>query len=270
MAPIYERHFFRRCNEVFMITSRSNKQIKHIVQLQKKSKLRNQEGVFIVEGPRMVSETPENLLQEIYVAESFADRWQGAFDEIVSDDVMKAMADAVTPQGVLAVVRQPRYEFSDILNRTPSLLLLAEGVQDPGNLGAMFRTGEGAGVTGIIMHQTTVDIFHPKTVRSTMGSIYRVPFFVANDWQETITKISQSGVTLYAAHLKGQQMYDMFDYTKSCGFFVGNEGNGLADETTQRADHLLKIPMEGQLESLNAAMAAGILMYEVSRQRRNR
>ncbi len=252
-----------------MITSTGNKQVKHIVQLQKKARLRDQEGVFIVEGPKMVVETPEELLQECYISESFADRWQGYSGEIVSDAVMKIMADTMTPQGVLAVVRKPQYQLQELLQKQPAHLLLVEGVQDPGNLGTMFRTGEGAGVTGIILHKTTVDLFHPKTVRSTMGSIYRVPFIVAKDWEETIAEVSKAGVTLYAAHLKGKQMYDMFDYTKNCGFFIGNEGNGLTDETSKMADRLLRIPMEGQLESLNAAMAAGILMYEVGRQRRN-
>ncbi len=251
-----------------MITSTSNKQMKHIVQLQKKAKLRNAEQCFIVEGPKMVAETPKELLQEIYIAESFAPRWEGVQGEIVSDAVMKAISDTTTPQGVLAVVKKPSYDLDEILSKEPAHLLLVEGVQDPGNLGTMFRTGEGAGITGVIMHKTTVDLFHPKTVRSTMGSIYRVPFLVAEDWEETISEIRSAGVTLFAAHLKGESMYDELDFRSSCGFFVGNEGNGLTEETSALADTLLKIPMQGQLESLNAAMAAGILMYETSRQRR--
>ena len=250
-----------------MITSTSNKQVKHIVQLQKKAKLRNQENVFVVEGPKMVAETPPELLQELYISESFFDKWQGPKGEIVSDAVMRVMSDTTTPQGVLAVVQKPHYRLTQLL-QSPAHLLLVEGVQDPGNLGTMFRTGEGAGVTGIVMHKTTVDLFHPKTVRSTMGSIYRVPFVVAEDWEHTVAEISGAGVTLFAAHLGGTKMYDAFDYTKSCGFFVGNEGNGLTEATTAMADELLRIPMEGRLESLNAAMAAGILMYEANRQRR--
>lgn len=252
-----------------MITSTTNKQMKHIVQLQKKARLRNQENVFVVEGPKMVEETPGELLQEIYVSESFASKWDGPVTEILSDAVMKSISDTTTPQGVLAVVKKPQYSLEEILKKEPAHLLLVEGVQDPGNLGTMFRTGEGAGVSGIIMHRTTVDLFHPKTVRSTMGSIYRVPFYVAEDWKNTIQQILRQGVYLYAAHLKGTKSYEQFDYHKSCGFFVGNEGNGLSPETTAMADELLRIPMEGKLESLNAAMAAGILMYEVSRQRRN-
>lgn len=251
-----------------MITSCANKHMKYIMQLQKKAKVRKQEKAFVVEGPKMVAETPRELLQQVYVSESFAPQWKGEVTEVVSDSVMKSISDTTTPQGVLAVVTKPEYDLKKLLCVNRPHLLLVEGVQDPGNLGTMFRTGEGAGVTGIILHKTTVDLFHPKTVRSTMGSIYRVPFFVAEDWEKTILQIKESGVHLYAAHLQGTQNYDTFDYTKGCGFFVGNEGAGLTQETTELAEYLLRIPMEGQLESLNAAMAAGILMYETARQRR--
>ena len=122
----------------------------------------------------------------------------------------------------------------------------------------------------MIMHKTTVDLFHPKTVRSTMGSLYRVPFYVAEDWEKDLHRISEAGISLYAAHLQGKQMYDMFDYRSDCGFLIGNEGNGLTDATAAMADAYLRIPMEGSVESLNAAMAAGILMYEVNRQRRQK
>ena len=119
-----------------MITSTSNKQVKHIVQLQKKARMRREENVFIAEGPRMVMETPKDMLQEIYVAESFSENWDGP--------VMKAMSDTQTPQGVLAVVKRPSYTLEEILAVRPAHLLLIEEIQDPGNLGTMFRTGEGA------------------------------------------------------------------------------------------------------------------------------
>ena len=125
-----------------MITSTANKQVKHIIQLQKKARLRREENVFIAEGPRMVIETPKEMLEEIYVAESFEDTWDGPVDEIVSDAVMKAMSDTQTPQGVLAVVKRPSYDLEDILARRPAHLLLVEGIQDPGNLGTMFAPGK--------------------------------------------------------------------------------------------------------------------------------
>lgn len=255
-----------------MITSTKNQQVKEVRLLQTKGKARRRQRLFVAEGPKLVLETPGELIVKVFVAESYADIWQEkagrlARQELVSDRVMEAMSDTATPQGVLAIVRQPEYTLEDLLAPRPAHLLLIEGIQDPGNLGTIFRTGEGAGVTGIVMNEAAVDLFHPKTVRSTMGSIYRVPFFVAADWQKTLGALSSAGVTLYAAHLQGTKKYDTFDYRKSCGFLIGNEGNGLTAKTAEAADCYLKIPMEGKLESLNAAMAAGILMYEVHRQR---
>ena len=147
-------------------------------------------------------------------------------------------------------------------------LLLLESVQDPGNLGTMVRTGEGAGITGVIMNRTTVDLFNPKTIRSTMGSIYRVPYVIADDFVATLQELKAKGVSLYAAHLKGEKQYDAFDYTEPTGFMIGNEGNGLSDEVADAADTYIRIPMEGQVESLNAAISASLLMYECNRQRR--
>ena len=120
------------------------------------------------------------------------------------------------------------------------------------------------------MNKTTVDLFNPKTIRSTMGSIYRVPFFVAEDLEETMQELKEKGVKLYAAHLKGTMQYDEPDYTGATGFLIGNEGNGLSDEIANLADTYIKIPMEGKVESLNAAISASLLMYEANRQRRRK
>ena len=149
-------------------------------------------------------------------------------------------------------------------------LLILESIQDPGNLGTMVRTGEGAGITGIIMNRTTVDLFNPKTIRSTMGSIYRLPYYITDNLEETLAMLQGKGVHLYAAHLKGTTMYDAFDYTKACGFLIGNEGNGLSKEIADCADTYIRIPMEGKVESLNAAISATLLMYECNRQRRKK
>ena len=188
--------------------------------------------------------------------------------EEVTDKVMKAMTNTVTPQGILAVVEKPEYELSDLLTGTP-LLLVLETIQDPGNLGTIMRTAEGAGVTGIIMSKDTVDLFSPKVVRSTMGSLYRMPFYIAEDLQATICELKRQGITFFAAHLQGKKCYDEYDYKKPTAFLIGNEGNGLTDETAALADEKILIPMHGQLESLNAAVAASILSYEAERIRRN-
>ena len=233
-------------------------------------------GVFVVEGPKMSFEAPYDWVSAVYMSESFFndDRFKEEKKrfldktEIVSDSVFKSMSDTQTPQGVLAIVKMPHYEIDELFKGDKTELLVLESIQDPGNLGTMIRTGEGAGVSGIIMNRTTVDIFNPKTVRSTMGSLYRVPFYITDDLPETIEYAKSKGVSLYAAHLKGKCSYDRPDYTGACGFMIGNEGNGLSDEIADMADTYIRIPMEGAVESLNAAISATLLMYECNRQRR--
>ena len=118
------------------------------------------------------------------------------------------------------------------------------------------------------MNKGCVDIYNPKTIRSTMGSVYRVPFIYTEDLEEDINKLKAHNIPVFAAHLKGVQMYDEPDYAGGCAFLIGNEGNGLTDETANLADNYIRIPMEGRVESLNAGVAASLLAYEAYRQRR--
>lgn len=255
-----------------MITSTSNQQIKNLSLLIKKAKARNEQGLFVVEGRKMAEEIPAEWLEKTYVSETF---WKenkeflcGMEYEIVSDSVFKAVSDTQTPQGILCLVKKPKYELKQLFAGEATHLLILESIQDPGNLGTMLRTGEGAGISGVIMNQTTVDLFNPKTIRSTMGSIYRVPYYVAKDLKSTILELKEQGICVYAAHLKGTMCYDEPDYKKPVAFLIGNEGNGLSEEIAECADTYIKIPMQGQVESLNAAISAALLMYETNRQRR--
>ena len=258
-----------------MITSTSNQKVKEIVQLQKKGRLRNEQGVFIVEGIRMVREIPPAQMVQMYVTEEFyrenkGELPQGIRPEVVSSQVFAAMSDTKTPQGILAVVRQRSYQIEEMLRQEQAHILVLDNLQDPGNLGTVFRTAEAAGVTGIIMSRDCVDIYNPKTVRSTMGAIFRQPFVYVDDLTETISYMKESGVRVYAAHLEGKHTYDQEDYCGKTAFLIGNEGNGLRSEVAACADTWVRIPMAGQAESLNAAVAAAVLMFEVSRQRRGR
>ncbi|MFP3156237.1 RNA methyltransferase [Lachnospiraceae bacterium ZAX-1] len=256
-----------------MITSISNQQMKYIVQLQKKAKFRFEQGVFVVEGIKMCLEAPKEWVVDMYVSDSFLGREEhkaylaGYHYEIVAENIFLKISDTKTPQGILCIVKMPKYQIKDLLQGEKTHLLLLERIQDPGNLGTMIRTGEGAGITGVIMNNTTVDLFHPKTIRSTMGSIYRTPFLVTDDLTQTAKELKHAGVSLYATHLLGEVAYDCQNYRRPTGFLIGNEGNGLSHETAKLADSSIHIPMEGQVESLNAAVAAALLMYEVHRQR---
>lgn len=257
-----------------MITSTSSSQVKNVLSLQKKAKVRRQTGQFVVEGAKMVLEAPGDRLVKVYVSESFERdndaylKELGAFDrlETVSDNVFLRMSDTQTPQGIMAVVQMKEISLPEMLKENP-LLLLIENLQDPGNLGTIVRTGEGAGVTGIIMSAGTVDMYNPKTIRSTMGSIYRVPFVSVQDFADAIRQCKSAGIKLYAAHLGGSCAYTQADYTGASGFLIGNESNGLTEQAADSADMLIKIPMKGRVESLNAATAAAILAFEAARQR---
>ncbi|MDD6812589.1 MAG: RNA methyltransferase [Lachnospiraceae bacterium] len=261
-----------------MITSTSNKRIREVIQLNQKAKARRERDVFVVEGVKMFLEAEPEHIEEVYVSESVNKQLSeigrqkldaiSAPCEIVSDEVFRKISDTQTPQGILCVVRQYHYKPEDILGTPDALLAVLEDIQDPGNLGTIFRTGEGAGVTGIIMSRHTVDVYNPKTIRSTMGSLYRVPFFYTDNLQETIEQMKKQKIAIYAAHLQGTKFYDDCDYRKPTAFLIGNEGNGLQEKTAKQADTYIKIPMAGKVESLNAAIATSLLLYEAARQRR--
>lgn len=268
-----------------MITSTSNKRVKNVIALLSKSKERKKQQCFVVEGIKMFLEAPGQWVREVYISEDLdmkapenevlaekvdeLNKIQGIVSETVAADVFIKMCDTKTPQGVLCVLKTPEYVFEDIIHREKGLYLILEDIQDPGNLGTMLRTGEGAGIHGVIMSKHTVDIFNPKTIRATMGSIYRVPFIYVSDLTESIKQMKERGIQTYAAHLDGKQSYDREDYQEASAFLIGNEGNGLSKEIADMADCYIKIPMMGQVESLNAAIAASLLTYEAARQRRN-
>lgn len=257
-----------------MITSTSNPQIKRLLQLQNKSKARNEEKVFVVEGIRMFLEVPEKDVEKVYISETLYNRKKQDLKlekfsyEILSDNVFKHVSDTKTPQGILCVVKQKKYELEKILQIENPHFIVLDNLQDPGNLGTIVRTAEGAGVTAVLMSRDTVDIYNPKTIRSTMGSIYRIPFLYVEDLVELLKYFRKRGVRSYAAHLEGKQSYDKENYSEGTAILIGNEGNGLREEVAKNADIYVQIPMCGKVESLNAAIAASVLMFEVSRQRR--
>ena len=155
------------------------------------------------------------------------------------------------------------------LIRPGGIYAVLHQLQDPGNAGTIIRTGEGAGVSGVFLTKTCVDITNPKVIRATMGSVYRIPFLYVEDVVSLKQQLQDRGIRFFAAHLQGKNSYDREDYKGGTAFLIGNEGKGLTDQAAEAADCLIRIPMCGQVESLNAAMAAGILMYEAARQRRN-
>ncbi len=257
-----------------MITSTNNPQVKWLMQLQKKSKARNEEKVFVVEGLRMFAEVTEERVKKVYISESLYNRKKEELKlehfsvEVLSDSVFQHVSDTKTPQGILCVVSQKEYQLETLLDISNPHFMVLDNLQDPGNLGTIVRTAEGAGVDAVFLSRESVDIYNPKTIRSTMGSIYRMPVVYVEDLLELLNMFRQRGIKSYAAHLEGRNSYDKENYQLGTAILIGNEGNGLRDEIATASDTWVQIPMQGQVESLNAAIAASILMFEVYRQRR--
>ncbi len=264
----------------------TNKQIKELAAWNRKSKARREAGVFLAEGTKMFLEAPIERIRNVFVSESFfateteenekkelcLKKLERTGYKTVPEETFKKISDTMTPQGILCVLDRMEYTLEDLLKKESPTLMILEDLQDPGNLGTIVRTGEGAGIDGVIMSKGCVDIYNPKTIRSTMGSLYRVPFLYTDDLEKTILCLKEKGIRFFAAHLKGTGFYDEVDYAVNggIGFLIGNEGNGLKDATADLADCYIKIPMDGQVESLNAAIAASVLMYEAYRQKRQK
>lgn len=256
-----------------VITSSSNRQIRRIRELLTRSKARSESGLFVAEGIRMVAETPPDRLEKIYISESFGDhppdlRGMVLKDPVVvKDSVFRAASDTQHPQGILALVRQAPEAEEEILRQDNPLILFLENIQDPGNLGTIIRTAECAGVTGLILSPGCADLYNPKTVRATMGSLYRMQLARTKDFRGALDAAHRAGIMLYAAYLDGSCSLYEENFRGACGILIGNEGNGLTAEAVQAADHAIRIPMQGQAESLNASVAAAVIMYEAARQR---
>lgn len=257
-----------------IIKSTQNKQVKYISSLVKKSKARKEENLFVAEGIKMFLEAPPEYIKKVYVSETFIKREDNkklltnTKYEILSDTVFEMVSDTKTPQGILCLINQLHYSEEHIYMDKAPLILVLEDLQDPGNLGTIVRTSEGAGVTGIILSKGCVDIYNPKTIRSTMGSIYRVPFIYEQDILKAVGKLKRNKINVYAAHLDESVNYDRLNFKNPTAFLIGNEGSGLSEELSGLADSYLKIPMSGSVESLNAGIAAAVLTYEAARQRR--
>ena len=248
-----------------MIESSTNAQIKKIQKLKKSARNRRKEGLFIAEGVRLVEDAlAYRMVEKVY---RLSHKLKEADIEYVSSKVFQEISDTESPQGVLAVVQMPGYDRSTVVEKEDAAVICLEDIQDPGNLGTIFRTAEGAGMSAVIMSAGCVDLFNPKVVRATMGAIFRLPFFITENMTKEAERLKQEHFSVYAASLEGARLYTEETYEGKCAVIIGNEANGIKQETQQAATHKIKIPMEGQLESLNAAVSAALFMYEIHRNR---
>ena len=251
------------------IESPHNEGLKEIRELTKKAKRRWEKGRFVAEGERLLLDLPTSSLLQLYVQEDYRGALPRGIEKedsricILSKKAMESISTTEHGQGILGLLRFPKWKKPE-----GNLFLILENIQDPGNLGTLFRTAEAAGVSHIFLSRNTVDPFSPKVVRSTMGSLFRLPFSIEEDLLSLCERLKSAKVQVFALDLSGKKAHFQASFQGPSAFLFGNEGNGLTKELSQCATEKLLIPMEGKIESLNVATSASIVLYEAVRQRR--
>lgn len=255
------------------LTGLQNPLVKAAAELKQK-KYRQQRGEFLAEGLRTAEEAVAfKAAQQIFYTATEDERTLKLLEQAasmqlkltcVSEAVMKKIADTETPQGIIAVCRMQEQSLEQLL-ASGKLLLILDRVGDPGNIGTMLRTADAAGVGGIILLKGTADIYAPKTVRSSMGSLFHVPVLSGVAEQEFIDNAKKAGYQLLVTALDGADNLYQADLKGRLAFVMGNEAGGVSASLLQQADKRVFIPMRGKAESLNVAMAAGIVMFETMR-----
>ena len=259
-----------------IIRSKDNPTYKEAVRLLRK-KYRDQTGMFLIEGPRPVKDAVRagNRLDPVFLREGAENSpearalaelcaSEGVNCAVLSGELFDRLSDTGHSQGILARAAKTEGTADELSG--PVVVL--DRLQDPGNIGTIIRTAEAAGFRALIAIKGTGDIYAPKTVRAAAGSLLRVDVFEGYDAASAAELCKRQGMRIIASDLEGSVEYTDADLAGDIALVIGNEGSGISDEIRQAADTLVRIPMEGEIESLNAAAAAGILMYEAMRQRR--
>lgn len=255
------------------ITAKDNKNIKNIAKLLTKSKYRKEQGLFVVEGIRLCTDAVRSgaAIDTFICTEEAVNKYPEAVNEletnsrnsfVVTSGIFSVLSDTKTPQGVICVVKalDNKPQFDKINNK----YVLLQNMQDPSNLGAVLRSADALGFSGVILSKDCCDIYSPKVCRASMGAIFRVPFMICDDECEFIREFNIKGKS-YAAVVRGGTSITEFKYDETSLICIGNEGNGLTDDLVKVCNYSVTIPMKGNAESLNAAAAAGIIMWEMIR-----
>lgn len=254
-----------------MITSAQNPKLKLARALQKRRE-REREGKLFIEGVRLVQDAlaagiaPDLLFYTPAATENvesvaMIQAWESVAWEL-SPDLMAGISETVTPQGIAAIVPLPRLAWAE----QPTLLVIADQVRDPGNLGTLLRSAAGAGADGIILPGGTVDVWSEKVLRAGMGAHFRIPIREGLAWDEVLPLIE--GLPVYVAEANGTLTYDEVDWRQVGVLLVGGEADGASVAGRLRADTTIRIPMVNGVESLNAGVAGSIILFEAARQRR--
>lgn len=264
-----------------MLDNPRSPRVRGVAKLRKRD-ARSETGLFLLEGPQAVSEAlawrPE-LLVELFATPTALDRHPGIAEgageaglevEFVTEQVLDAMADTVTPQGVVAVCRQFPTSVKDILAPDadgvgPRLVVILEEVRDPGNAGTIIRAADAAGADGVILSGRSVDLYNPKVVRSTTGSLFHIPVAVGADLETLRERVRGAGLQILAADIKGDDLLAARSdgvLEAPTAWLFGNEARGLSDEHFALADRAIVVPIYGRAESMNLSTAASVCLYE--------
>ncbi|TCO73656.1 TrmH family RNA methyltransferase [Marinisporobacter balticus] len=266
---------------IYNISSDENPMIKHIKQLARR-KYRLEYGEYMVEGVRIIRDGLENnsSIKSIVFSERLYNTsgGEGLLQDLleknikiyqVPESIFLKLSDTQNPQGIIGIFSCKAYDLDAILNCEKSLFLILDRIQDPGNLGTIIRSADAAGFDAVLLTKGCVDLYNLKTIRSTMGSIFHFPIIHVGKTKDVIQHLKAETIKIVSTSLETNKYYDEVDYKGRTAFVIGNEGHGVLKEVLDLSDELVKIPMKGKAESLNAAIAASIMMYEAVRQRRN-
>ena len=263
------------------ITSRDNQLFRHALSLKRK-KYRDQFGEYLIEGPNLIKEALkegvniESLMITVSQEEGGNDREILEVDSlmdrtlVLSGNLFKELSETETPQGMIAIVSKSRKDRKDPLMSPGGNVVVLDRLQDPGNIGTIIRTADAAGFDLACFIKGTGDPYSPKIVRAAAGSLFRLPIIFVNDNDELEDLMRRNGKRIIATAMSGECAYYETDLSHDCAIVIGNEGNGVSDDLLKRADEIIRIPMAGNTESLNASVAAGILMYERIRRQNER
>lgn len=251
------------------ITSKDNSLIKSTNKLLTSSKYRRESGLFVLEGLRLCSDAEANnyKIKVLFVSENFLDKninfdfdgFKAEEKYIVNDSVLSKISDTVSPQGIVCIVNSPD-KIGTLQN---GAYIALENVQDPANIGAIARTAEALGAKGLIVSENSCDPYSSKALRAGMGAMLRIPVIVTEDFASFLSDAKKSH-TLYAAVLQENSKFlKEIKFEENSIVLVGNEANGLTDKAVELSDYAVKIEMKGKAESLNASVAASILLWEI-------
>jgi len=235
--------------------------------------VRHREGLFLAEGPQAVREAVRfrpDAVRDLYAVPEAAARHAAILEEAsgqgihvheVSPEVLAAMCDTTAPQGLLAVCRPVDVPLADVLGADPRLVVVLTNVRDPGNAGTVIRGADAAGADAVLVSDASVDVYNPKVVRSTVGSLFHLPVVTGVPVPQLLSSLREAGVRLLAADGSGTTVLDDADLSGRHAWVMGNEAWGLEPEVRDACDEVVRVPIHGHAESLNLAMAATICLY---------